>query len=108
MQGQADERLGKEGWRLFVGGLPKPLDQHSSDLEIRELFNGFAVEAVSEAKSLRKLRGWNKNAWFVFVDLCSPEEAQRAQMKLNGINRWGGRLKVNLATNRAPKPSEEW
>ncbi|KAH7083347.1 hypothetical protein BKA63DRAFT_151319 [Paraphoma chrysanthemicola] len=40
----------KEDRRLFVGCLPRPVDNHSSDLEIREVFQGFRVEAVSKVK----------------------------------------------------------
>jgi RNA recognition motif-containing protein len=95
----------QQGRRLFIGGLPKPTDNHTSDLVIRELFKDFTVEAVSKVKSPTKesLRG---NGWYAFVDLNTVEEAQRAIRQLHGISMWGGNLTVNLAKRNPGKVLE--
>jgi RNA recognition motif-containing protein len=84
--------------RLYVGGLPKPLDTLTSDVEIRELFREFRVEAVSKVKSPRENHRPG-NHFYAFVDLESQEEAEEAAKHLNGTVAFGGRLKVNLASS---------
>lgn len=86
----------QEKRRLFVGGLPKPTDNHSSDLEIRNLFKGFDVEAVSKVKS-PKVGQLPGNAWYAFVDLKTAGDAQRAIRQLDGMQMWGSSITVNLA-----------
>jgi len=84
--------------RVYLGGLPKPLDQHTSDLEIRTLFETFAVEAVSKVKSPSGSTSHvHGNQWYAFVDFSSEEEAERAVKQLDGTERWGGKLSVHLS-----------
>jgi len=95
----------QESRRLYVGGLPKPIDNHASDLEIRDLFKDFDVEAVSKVKSPKweLLRGYG---WYAFVDLTSAEEAARAIAQLNGLDMWGGYVTVKLANGSPNKVLE--
>lgn len=86
----------QENRRLFVGGLPCPVDNHTSDLEIRDLFKDFHVECVSKVKSPQK-KDARGNAWYAFVDLSTAEEASRASRVLNRKKLWGGTITVNLA-----------
>ncbi|KAF2830526.1 hypothetical protein CC86DRAFT_162590 [Ophiobolus disseminans] len=95
----------QENRRLYVGGLPKPVDNHTTDLEIRELFKDFEVEAVSKVNS-RNRELLRENGWYVFVDLESAEEAERAMAQMNGIVRWDGNIKVNLANGNLTKMLE--
>ncbi|KAH7092922.1 hypothetical protein FB567DRAFT_158660 [Paraphoma chrysanthemicola] len=83
----------KEGRRLFVGGLSKPIDNHSSDLEIRRIFEGFQVEAVSKAKRPERDPPLEHDC-YAFVDLSTYDEAQRAAGQLHGMELWGGKLTV--------------
>ncbi|KAL1600715.1 hypothetical protein SLS60_007103 [Paraconiothyrium brasiliense] len=84
--------------RLIVSGMPKPANQHTSDAELRELFRGFAVEAVSKVKWPREdVRGTSKDVQYAFVDLESAEEAARAMQQLNGAECWGGKVRVGVA-----------
>ncbi|KAF1911297.1 hypothetical protein BDU57DRAFT_524337 [Ampelomyces quisqualis] len=86
----------QENRRLYVGGLPRPVDNHASDLEIRDIFRGFDVESVSKVQWPRR-EGTRGNAWYAFVDVSTAEEARRARGVLNGTQLWGGTITVNLA-----------
>ncbi|KAL6707702.1 hypothetical protein ACN47E_003823 [Coniothyrium glycines] len=88
----------REKRRLFVGNLPRPVDHHASDTEIREIFHGFYVEAVSKVKWPSHGRS-QEQAWYAFVDLTSSEEAQRAIRQLDGAEMFGEELVVRLATS---------
>jgi hypothetical protein len=82
--------------------LPKPTDNHTSDLEIRELFKGFQVEAVSKVKWPGS-ESQPKHGWYAFVDLSTAAEAQRAMNQMRGIEKWGGNLTVNIASGTPKK-----
>lgn len=88
--------------RVYLGGLPKPLDQHTSDLEIRTLFETFAVKAVSKVKSPSGSTSHvHDNQWYAFVDFSSEEEAERAVKQLDGTENWGRKLSVHLSRRRS-------
>lgn len=91
--------------RLFLGGLPQPKDNYSSDLEIRRIFKGFDVVAVSKVKSPRAelLPG---NAWYAFVDLKDADQAETAIKQLNGMPMWGSKITVSLAEGLPAKVLE--
>ncbi|KAF1958109.1 RNA-binding domain-containing protein [Byssothecium circinans] len=85
--------------RVLVSNLPRPLDQHSSDLEIRALFRevGVRVERVSKVKRPAEVRFEKGNQWFAFVDLAGRGDVERAVERLDGVERWGGVLRVGVA-----------
>jgi hypothetical protein len=95
----------QEQRRLFIGGLPRPTDSHASDLEIREVFKDFTVEAMSKVKSPTK-KSLCANIWYAFIDLMTAEEAQRAIRQLHGVKMWGGNIRVNLAKRNPSKVLE--
>ncbi|PGH08682.1 hypothetical protein AJ80_07803 [Polytolypa hystricis UAMH7299] len=96
-----------QGRRLFVGGLPKMPDQPTIDYEIRKLFYGFKVEAISKAISPHHKRPQPGHQYFLFVDLASTEEADAAIKALAGVSAvWGQRVQINKARGNSHKPSE--
>ncbi|OCL05748.1 hypothetical protein AOQ84DRAFT_390669 [Glonium stellatum] len=97
----------REKRRLYVGGLPKPTNQHASDAEIRELFSGFEVVAVSKVISPHEsIQSKPGNHFYAFVDFPSSEEADAAAKALNGKLAFGGRLKVNYSRSISRKVDE--
>ncbi|ORX93313.1 hypothetical protein BCR34DRAFT_499980 [Clohesyomyces aquaticus] len=94
--------------RVFVDGLPKPMNQHTADVQIRNLFSGFAVEAVSKVKSPSE---WatnipvDKRRYYAFVDLRSAEDAEAAVKLLDGreVYAFGGRIRVSLVNRNEEK-----
>jgi RNA recognition motif-containing protein len=92
----------RENRRLCVGNLPEPLDNHTSDLELRNLFRDYKVKTVSKVISPgRELADGSK--WYVFIDFCNSEEAERAARNLNGVKMWGTRFVVEVASGRPRK-----
>jgi len=85
--------------RLYVGGLPRIDNFTALEAEITNLFSGFKLEAISRLISPDpKRRSIPGNHYFVFVDMESSEEADRAVDKLLGTPTWwGGKLKVHRA-----------
>jgi RNA recognition motif-containing protein len=82
--------------RLYVGGLPKPINNHMSNLKLRDLFRDFQVEVVSKIKwpHRESTRG---NGWYASIDLSTAEKARRATTQLNNTIKWGGSITVNIA-----------
>ncbi|KAK2790496.1 hypothetical protein FQN52_005513 [Onygenales sp. PD_12] len=97
-----------QGRRLFVGGLPRMPDQPTADYEIRKLFYGFNIEAISKVISPHpSKRTQPGNHYYLFVDLASSEEADRAITALSGVSAvWGSRVHINKARGNSHKPSE--
>ena len=91
----------RENRRVYIGNLPKPLDGHTSDLEIRDLFRDFRVEAVSRV--LAPSEEVHGSKYYAFVDLYTAEDAANAIEKLDGIKMWGTELAVNMASGRPKK-----
>jgi len=96
----------QDGTRLYVGGLPKMIDQDHNDREIRELFEGFDFIAIGKRitphAATQEKPG---NHHYCFVDFVSADEAQRAMLAVNGRvapGGQGGRLRVSQARGRAP------
>ncbi|MCJ1326164.1 hypothetical protein MMC10_002828 [Thelotrema lepadinum] len=75
----------EEGRRVWVGGLPQIPNQDSVNAEMRELFSGWNVQAVSKiispSESMRRKPG---SHYYCFVDFVSPEEARGAVGAVNG------------------------
>ena len=88
----------REKRRVIVKGLPKAIDRTTSDKELRELFDGFDVEAIAKIKwPTDGIHGAKSNIRFAFVDLKTAKEADRAVQCLDGMQRWGGALHVAVA-----------
>jgi hypothetical protein len=96
----------RERRRVYVANLPKPVDNHASDLLIRGLFGNFDVEAVSKVK-------WpceemmDMNGWYVFVDFRSADEAHKAIAERKGVRLGGERLVVAIANGVPEKVVRE-
>ncbi|WEW58995.1 hypothetical protein PRK78_004463 [Emydomyces testavorans] len=97
-----------EGRRLFVGGLPRMPNQATADYEIQKLFYGFKIEAISKVISPHpSKRSQPGNHYFLFVDLESAEEADRAIKTLGGVSAvWGSPVRINKARGNSQKPAE--
>jgi hypothetical protein len=94
----------EEGRRLFVGGLPQIPNQDALNAEMKELFQGFNVEAVSKIISPNDYwRSKPGSHHYCFVDLSSAEEAQKAAAALNGkATPYGGSYGIKAATAKKP------
>ena len=91
-----------EGRRLYVGRLSKRSGQHTVDLEMRDLFDGFDLQAVSKIipphPSKRTESG---DHHYCFVDLPTAQEAENAMRLLDGKKTaQGGTYKVQPSTER--------
>nr|OQO26852.1 hypothetical protein B0A51_07812 [Rachicladosporium sp. CCFEE 5018] len=89
-----------EARRLFVGGMSRIPHSDVVDADIRDLFKGWQVLAVSKLISSRI--HWTQAApgsrQYCLVDFVSPQEAQRAVAKCDGKpTAQGGRHKIELA-----------
>ncbi|OTB01007.1 hypothetical protein M426DRAFT_64808 [Hypoxylon sp. CI-4A] len=95
------------GQRLYVGGLPRMLDQATNFSEISDLFKDFQIEAVSKRITAHEsTRAKPGNHDFCFVDFATPDQAQAALDAMNGAGFRGGSLKVSLASGRSNKWQE--
>lgn len=83
----------RERRRVYVGNLPKPLNYYTSNLEVRDLFRDFEVEAVSKLLGPGREMG-SDSRWYAFVDLRSADDATRAVNTLNGKRTWGRIVEV--------------
>lgn len=73
----------RERRRVYVGNLPKPLNNHASDLMLREMFRSFDVDGVSKVKwPIEEMR--DRHGWYAFVDFRNADEAQRAVAEKDG------------------------
>ncbi|KAF2436469.1 RNA-binding domain-containing protein [Tothia fuscella] len=93
--------MGAQGKRLFIGGLSKPVTQNDSHAKIAGLFEGFTVEAISKFISPRDsptaVKDPNGHHYYCFVDLATSDEVDAAIDALNGIEVFGGKIKVSRA-----------
>ncbi|KAK6222598.1 hypothetical protein LQW54_000778 [Pestalotiopsis sp. IQ-011] len=88
----------EEGRQLYVGGLPRMLDQAENEAEIRSIFQDFEVDGVSKRVSPREEGEGRRN--FCFVDFTTAEQAQAAKQAIHGMNYREAPLKVSEATPR--------
>lgn len=94
------EGYSEDGCRLWVGGLPKMADHASVNQGVRELFEGFNIEAVSKVIIPRNPAFGHPDAWdhrYLFVDFPSAEEARLAAKATNGRRAWGVKVRVDVA-----------
>lgn len=104
---QYNDTVTQEGRRLYVGGLPRFMDQVTANLQIRDLFKGYNVEVVgkqiSPHPSVQEDPG---NNYYCFVDLASEQEASHAIRTLNGIKKWNWKIKVSRTKTKSGKLHE--
>jgi RNA recognition motif-containing protein len=100
-------KAGEEGRRLYVGGLPRFKDQFVTDSKVRELFQGFNVlivgKLITPHESKRDEPG---NHHYCFVDLATAEEAVEAVKSLDGMEKFGGNVKVDRPFGMSRKQVE--
>ncbi|KAF7716338.1 Uncharacterized protein PECH_000120 [Penicillium ucsense] len=94
--------------RVYVGGLPRLTEPESVQSHMKTFFQGYNVETVSKVFSPHPAKRFEPgDHYYLFVDLSSVEEAQRAMDTLNGQQGpWGGPLRVQRArgtTNTKPE-----
>lgn len=89
----------EEQRRLYVGGLPRIPNQDTVNIEMRTLFEGFNVQAVSKIISPHASKwGESGSHYYCYVDVSTPEEAQRAAQDLDGKpTPYSGNYKVSMA-----------
>lgn len=98
-----------EGRRLYVGGLPRFANNAEQAAKIQELFDQQRINvdvignSISPHESKKDEEG---NHYYCFVDLCSASDTEAAIAKLNGVERWNWRLRVNRATGTPTKLGE--
>lgn len=98
-----------EGRRLYVGGLPRFQNQAATDSQIRDLFekHGFEVEIISKLISRHESKKDEEgNHNYCFVDLVSAADVDTAIRVLDGMERWGWRVKVSRASGLSGKLGE--
>ncbi|KAK0217985.1 ribonucleoprotein [Armillaria fumosa] len=95
------EGYAAQGRRLYVGGLPTMASHRVVNENIRELFRGFQLEAVSKMISPPVHRPGPRNHFYVFVDFASAAEAGQAAAKLDGTLAFGDRIRVSRAKDNS-------
>ncbi|KAJ6010423.1 hypothetical protein N7451_001835 [Penicillium sp. IBT 35674x] len=93
--------------RVYVGGLPRVAEPEVAEAQIKTFFQGYTVEKVSKLFSPHPAKRFEPGEhYYLFVDLSSVEEAQRALNTLNGQQGpWGGPIRVQRARG-ITKPEE--
>lgn len=86
------------GTKLFVGNLP----YSTTEQDLRELLgrSGARVESVRLIKDLDT----GRSRGYAFVEMSTPEEADRAMRDLDGFNLDGRTIAVNEARARGAGP----
>jgi RNA recognition motif-containing protein len=79
--------------RLYVGNLPF----HATEDLIQQHFAA-AAEVVSVQLMLDRMTGQSRG--FCFVDMATPEAAQKAISQLNGVELAGRALRIDIAEDR--------
>lgn len=90
----------EEGKRLYVGGLSDISDQQFVNEEMRQLFEGHNIEAVSKRilPAHRNMATAATGQCYCFVDFPSAVEAEDAMVALNGKpTPYGGAYRIKIA-----------
>ncbi|OKL61857.1 hypothetical protein UA08_03045 [Talaromyces atroroseus] len=105
---QAKASSNENSRRLYVGGLPKIVDQEAIDSDIQAFFKGYNVEAITKLISPHPSKRFEPgNHYYLFVDFASVEEAAAAQVALDGQEGpWGGKVRLGRARGESWKPEE--
>lgn len=82
-----------------MGGLPYLTPQSAVDLEMQKLFDGFEIQAISKIISPHPSKSSSPgNHFFLFIDMGSSEEMNRAIHEIDGKELpWGGKVRVGKA-----------
>ncbi|KAJ5693421.1 hypothetical protein N7462_002844 [Penicillium macrosclerotiorum] len=98
--GQSDSSL-----RVYVGGLPRLTDASEAQSNMQTFFSGYQVVNVSKVFAPHPAKRFEPGEhYYLFVDLDSVEEAQRAMDTLNGQpGPWGSPLRVQRARGTTSK-----
>ncbi|KAL8727504.1 MAG: hypothetical protein Q9181_005690 [Wetmoreana brouardii] len=97
----SDHWKGYHGRRLLLSGLPRMPDHHTVNEEIRHIFKGYEVEAVSKVVIPKAPAFGDREAWnhrYLFVDFSTAEEAERAVKEINGKMAWGVKVRAGIAS----------
>ncbi|KAE8440458.1 hypothetical protein EG329_007590 [Mollisiaceae sp. DMI_Dod_QoI] len=101
------DKAGKEGRRVYVGGLPRFKNQHDANIQLRGLFSSFDVKVISKLISTPEEKRYHPvHHNYCFIDLSSADEAQRAITELDGKKQWGWNIKVSLSGGSSRKLAE--
>ncbi|KAJ5302509.1 hypothetical protein N7476_009308 [Penicillium atrosanguineum] len=94
--------------RVYVGGLPRVAEQETVESNMKNFFSEFRVEAISKLFAPHPAKRFDPgDHYYLFVELNTAEEAQRATDTLNGqTGPWGGSLRVNRARGPSQRPGE--
>ncbi|KAM0130310.1 hypothetical protein ACHAP3_007449 [Botrytis cinerea] len=92
----------EEGRWLFVGGLPRMLDQTENELEIRSIFERFKIDGVSKRVCPRDNNLDNRRN-FCFVNFVSREEAGEAVRAVDGVDYRDALLKVSMSISKSQR-----
>jgi hypothetical protein len=93
----------EEGRRLYVGGLSDISHQAFVNGEMRRLFDGHKIQAVSKRilPAHRNMAIAATGQCYCFVDLPSAAEAENAMAALNGTpTPYGGVYRMNIAIDQ--------
>ncbi|GAB1215592.1 hypothetical protein ATERTT37_004783 [Aspergillus terreus] len=95
--------------RLYVGGLPKVVEQETLNQNITDFFKGYNIENISKQFTPHPAKRFEPgDHYYLFVDFNSVEEAQTAMDALNGKEGpWGASLRVQRARGETNTNSEE-
>jgi RNA recognition motif-containing protein len=92
-----------EGRRLYVGGLSDISNRSFVNEEMRQLFNGYSLQAVSKRilPAHRNMAIAATGQCYCFVDLSSATDAEDAMAALNGTpTPYSGWYRINIATDQ--------
>ncbi|KAJ6127601.1 hypothetical protein N7523_003213 [Penicillium sp. IBT 18751x] len=94
--------------RVYVGGLPRVPEQETVESNMKNFFSEFRVEAISKLFAPHPAKRFDPgDHYYLFVELDTAEETQRAMDTLNGqTGPWGGPLRVNRARGPSQRPGE--
>lgn len=90
-------RLGERA-RLFVAGLPEFPDQETTEIRIRELFDGYNLTSITKLflpkDDVKKQEG---NHCYCFVELSNEDDTDKAQKALDWKEIWDSTIRVKPA-----------
>lgn len=98
-----------EGRRLYVGGMPYISSAGILNMEMRKLFRGYDIQAVSK---IIWPHHWTEDKsshrYYCFVDLASSGQVQQAVRYLDGVvTPYGGKYEVHYPNKRPSKVVRE-